>query len=263
MRLVDRAADLARGAGALLLSHYGTLRRADADRKGARRDLVSRADVESERYLLDAIPAGDDVLSEEGSSRDTGARRKWVIDPLDGTVNFLHGIPNWGVSIGVIEDGELAAAAVHAPELDLTVTAAAGEGCFCNGAPARASGTSELAEAIVATGFAYRRNELPDHNFDNFTAIGMQAAGIRRMGAACLDLAYLACGRLDGFWELHLNAWDVAAGILLVREAGGRVTDFTGDEDLDACLFRRHIVATNGSIHEAIRERLAPLRGMG
>ena len=262
MSLVDDARALAVGAGDLLGTYYGDLRRADASRKGTQRDLVSEADFASERYLLEHIPADDDVLSEEGSSRDTGAARTWVIDPLDGTVNFLHGIPNWCVSIGVIEDGHLVAGAVAAPELRLTWCAAAGHGCFCNDERVHVSETAELAESMVATGFPYERDLWPDMNFDNFKAVGMAAAGIRRMGAAAIDLAFVASGRLDGFWEMHLNPWDVAAGVLLIREAGGRVTDFHGSETLDKLLHKRHIVASNGHVHDAIRSRLAPLKGL-
>jgi myo-inositol-1(or 4)-monophosphatase len=260
---LETAIRLARGAGEILLSHHGKLRRADAERKGTRRDLVSRADVEAEEFLRGEIPEGDDILGEEGTARATGAARRWIVDPLDGTVNFLHGIPFWCVSIAAVESGELAAGVVHAPEIGHTWTAARGEGCRLDGEPVRVSETSELAESIVATGFAYRRNELPDHNFDNFTTVGLAAAGVRRMGAAAIDLALLASGTLDGFWELHLNAWDVAAGTLLIREAGGRVTDFHGSEALDDVLFARHIVASNGRVHEELRGKLAPLRGFG
>ena len=260
--MLDLAERLARGAGEILAAHYGKLRRADAKRKSDRRDLVSKADIESERYLLDHIPGEDDILSEEGSSRETGAARKWVIDPLDGTVNYLHGIPYWCVSIGIIEDGELIAGVVHAPELRYTVTAARGGGCHRNGEAVRVSTTDELADAVVATGFAYERNRLADNNLDNFTTVSLRAAGIRRMGAAALDMANVACGSLDGFWELHLQPWDVAAGILLVREAGGTVTDFHGKGDLDAVVSGKHIVATNGSAHEELRDCLAPLRGL-
>jgi myo-inositol-1(or 4)-monophosphatase len=182
------------------------------------------------------------------------------VDPLDGTVNFLHGLPFWCVSIAVVEQGRLAAAVVHAPELGQTFVAAAGAGCRLNGEPVEVSPTGELAEAILATGFAYHRNELADNNFENFTALGLGSAGIRRMGSAALDLAYVACGRLDGFWELHLEPWDIAAGALLVREAGGEVTDFRDSEELDRILFSRTIVASNGRLHDAIRSRLAPLR---
>lgn len=257
-----RAEEMARAAGDLLVSHYGELRRGDADRKrGVRRDLVSRADREAEALVLERIPAADDVLAEEGGGRSTGATRYWVVDPLDGTVNYLHGIPFWAVSIAVIEDGEPVAAVVHAPALNETYRAAKGAGCFRNGRPAHVSGTDELEEAVLATGFAYARNEVADNNLENFSTMALAAAGLRRMGAASIDLAYTACGRFDGFWELHLAPWDVAAGVLLVREAGGTASDFAGASDIDALLHGGNIVASNGRVHEQIRARLAPLRG--
>jgi myo-inositol-1(or 4)-monophosphatase len=259
----ELAATLARGAGQLLLGHFGKLSRADADRKSTHRDLVSRADVEAERYLIERIPESDDILAEEGSDRDTGARRKWVIDPLDGTVNFLHGIPVWCVSIGVLDGDELVAGVVHAPALDLTWTAERGSGCFLNGQRVSVSTTAEIGEAIVATGFAYRRDLIPDNNFDNFSEVGMRAAGIRRMGAAAVDLAFVASGTLDAFWELHLNAWDMAAGILLIREAGGKVTDFGGSEELDKLLFGRNLVASNAKVHDQLRGLLMTPQGLG
>jgi len=260
--LVADAEALARGAAGVLSGFFGKLRRADATTKGARRDLVSEADLASQRYLLEHIPESDDVLSEEGASRNTGAMRTWVIDPLDGTINFLHGLPNWCVSIGVVERGAPVAGVVCAPELRQLYTAAAGKGAFCNGERIHVSGTTDIGDAILATGLAYRRNELPDHNMDNITTLGFACADLRRMGAAAIDLSYVASGRIDGFWELHLNAWDVAAGILLVREAGGKVTDFRGSERLEDLLSGRHVLASNGPLHDQIRSRLAPLRGL-
>ena len=263
MSSLAQAEALARGAGEILTGFFGRLHRGDAKRKaGVRRDLVSEADIAAEAYVNERIPASDDVLGEEGSARETGAARKWIVDPLDGTVNFLHGIPFWAVSVALVENGELAVGVVHAPALGWTFTAARGAGATLNGAAMHVSGTKTLSESIVATGFPYRRDELPDNNFDNFEAIGMQAAGVRRLGAAALDLSLLASGRIDGFWELHLNSWDVAAAILLVREAGGRVTDFTGNEELRALLDGRNLIASNGAIHEELRGKLAAPRGL-
>jgi myo-inositol-1(or 4)-monophosphatase len=254
---------MARGAGELLSTYYGRLRRGDAERKGGRRrDLVSVADHEAERYLIDRIPATDDVLAEEGSERNEGGQRRWVVDPLDGTVNFLHGIPFWCISIAVVDDHELSAAVVHAPVLAQTFTATRGGGCFLNGEKVEVSRTAQIGEAILATGFAYNRNEVPDNNVDNWATMALEAAGLRRMGSAALDLAYVACGRLDGYWELHLSPWDVAAGALLVREAGGRVSDFSGREDVESVIGSRHVIGSNGALHEEIRSRLAPLRGL-
>lgn len=262
--LLQEIESIAAEAGELLAGYYGELRRVHAERKGGRRrDLVSRADREAEDLVVRRIPAADDLLAEEGSGRVTGAARCWVVDPLDGTVNYLHGIPFWAVSIAVIEAGELAAAVVHAPALGETFTAVRGAGSRCNGCAVAVSRSDELADSVLATGFAYDRNRLADNNVDNFSRLVMASAGLRRLGAASLDLAYTACGRLDGFWELHLAPWDVAAGALLVREAGGRVTDFGGVEALDRLLYVRHIVASNGRIHEQLRGSLAPLRGVG
>ena len=259
--ILDIAVTVAREAGELLSGYYGKLRRVDADRKdGRRRDLVSTADREAEALLCARVPASDDILAEEGSGRDNGADHCWVIDPLDGTVNFLHGIPFWAVSIGIVSAGTVSAAVVHAPALGETFTACRGGGCRLNDVPVSVSTTEDIGESILASGFAYNRNETADNNLDNWSTMAMAAGGLRRMGSASLDLAYTACGRFDGFWELQLAPWDVAAGVLLVREAGGRVTDFRGVEEVEAILHGRQLVASNGLVHDAIRQRLAPLR---
>jgi myo-inositol-1(or 4)-monophosphatase len=251
---------LARQTGEVLLPYYGRLSRADATSKGGRRrDLVSRADVAAEAHLLAEIPSGDGVIAEESGRREGGGRL-WIVDPLDGTVNFLHGLPLWCVSIAVVEDGRLVEAAVHAPALDMTFTAAAGAGAQLNGAAVTVSDCADVRDAILATGFPYARDTVADNNLENVPRVGAVAGGLRRMGSAALDLALTAAGRLDGFWELHLNPWDVAAGALLVREAGGSVTDFSGDARLERVLEGRNIVATNGRIHDALRGLLAPLR---
>ncbi len=261
--LLATARGLAEAAGDLLHSYYGSLRRQDADRKrGLRRDLVSRADREAEELIVRGIPETDDLLGEEGSSRTTGAERCWIVDPLDGTVNYLHGIPFWAVSIAVVVNGDLSAAVVHAPALDETFTAVRGAGVRRNDMDVSVSKTTHLSDAVLGTGFAYNRDTAADNNLDNWATMAFASAGLRRMGAASLDLAFTACGRLDGFWELHLEPWDVAGGTLLVREAGGTVSDFGGKEDLDAVLHGRNIVASNGPLHGAVRERLAPLRAL-
>lgn len=261
--MIEEVEALARGAGDLLARYFGTLRRSDAAKKGGHvRDLVSRADTDAEAYVAARLPKDAELLGEETGGGGRGAKRLFVVDPLDGTVNFLHGIPFWCVSIGVVEGDRIVAAVVHAPALGETFTAEAGRGARLNGKPIQVSETAELREALVASGFGYRLDELPDDNLDNWRALTLASAGTRRFGSAAIDLAYVACGRVDGFFELHLNAWDVAAGTLLVREAGGAVTDFRGDGSLAKVLHGRNLVASNGRIHEAIRARLAPLRGL-
>lgn len=259
--ILERAEAMAREAGELLLGYFGRLERADAERKGGRRrDLVSRADREAEALLVERVPDEDDILAEEGEGRARGRARRWIMDPLDGTVNFLHGLPVWAVSIAVQEGDELVAGVVHAAALGQTFAAVRGDGTRLNGEPVRVSRTGVIDEAILATGFAYDRDRNADDNLDNWNRFVFESAGVRRMGSAAIDLAFTACGRFDGFWELHLNPWDVAAGALLVREAGGRVSDFHEREGLDEVLMSRHIVASNGPLHPEIVRRLAPLR---
>ena len=145
----------------------------------------------------------------------------WIVDPLDGTVNFVQGIPIFAVSIGLVDDGEPVLGVVHLPALGQTFWGAPGSGVFEGDRPVAVSATPVLSEAILATGFSYRRNEVADDNTANLQRMVLEVRGIRRMGAAAVDLAYVASGRLDGFWELHLSPWDVAGGAALVRAAGG------------------------------------------
>ena len=264
--MIDVAREIAEEAGETLLESFGRLTASEIRRYGAR-DVVTSADQGAEaliqRRLKAAFPKHR-ILGEE-SGRGQSAREMasegpvWIVDPLDGTVNFVQGIPMFCVSIGYVEDGEPLLGVVHAPALGQTFWGAPGSGAFENERPLAVSVTPMLEDAVLATGFAYDRNRLEDTNFDNLVAIGMRSRGLRRMGAAALDLAYVASGRLDAFWELHLNAWDVAAGAALIRAAGGKVTDQRGGEDW---LFGRHLVATNGLLHEPLRTALAPLKGL-
>ncbi len=259
--MLDKMLSMAHDAGDVLLPYYGRLGTADARRKGGRhRDLVSEADLKAEEMILRQIPPDDDVLAEETGERSTGAERLWIVDPLDGTINFLHGIPFWSVSIALLQQGRLEVAVVHAPALGMTFTATRDQGCRLEGVEVSVSDTDTLGDAILATGFPYARDTVADNNFDNISRVGLLAGGLRRFGSAALDLAFTACGKLDGFWELHLEPWDVAAGVLLVREAGGRVTDFGGDGRLERLLYGRNLIASNTRIHEGLREVLAPLR---
>jgi len=263
----------AREAGAILLERFGHLDRARIRTKSAARDLVTAADVESERAIVarlrqafpdDAIEAEEEV-QDAGDAAGGAPRSRWFIDPLDGTVNFVHGIPAFAVSIarygGPRSDlapdpgADLApeVAVVHVPRLGETFTAERGKGARLDGEPIRVSETMLLGEAILATGFPYRRNELAHNNLENFGRFFLDVRGMRRMGSAAMDLAFVAAGRFDGFWELHLSPHDVAAGALLVREAGGVVQDADGGEDW---LRGGHIVASNPLLFETIRARV-------
>jgi myo-inositol-1(or 4)-monophosphatase len=257
--MIDAARRIAEEAGRALLERFGRLTAGEITRRG-RRDVTTAADREAEalirRRLAEAFP-GVPVLGEEEGGAGREARALWIVDPLDGTVNFVQGIPLFAVSIGYVEEGRPVLGVIHAPALQQTFWGAPGSGAFEGERPLSTSVTPVLEEAILATGFAYKMNETPDDNFESLRRVGLRARGIRRLGSAALDLAYVASGRLDGFWELHLGAWDVAAGAALVRAAGGRVTDLRGGEDW---LFGGHVVATNGLLHETLRGALAPLQ---
>ena len=259
-RALEVAERAARNAGELLLGYLGRLDPEAMRRKSSVRDLVTEADVESERLIVsalreafpeDAIEAEEEVLDARDSDDDP--RPRWFLDPLDGTVNFVHGLPAFAVSIGRYVAGEPRTAVVHVPRLDETFTANAGAGAFLNGKPLRVSDTAELSEAVLATGFPYRRGELEHDNLANFQGFFYDVRGMRRFGSAAIDLAYTAAGRFDGYWELHLSPHDVAAGALLVCEAGGIVTDPDGGENW---LRGGHIVAAGPALQPLIRARV-------
>jgi myo-inositol-1(or 4)-monophosphatase len=246
------AEQAALAAGEVLARLYRSEGQARVEVKGLPRDLVTEADREAEAAALAVIRAAfpqDAVVAEESSPKAAARGRAWIVDPLDGTVNFAHGIPIFSVSVGFAVDGEPRAGAVHAPLLRETFSAAAGEGATRNGEPVRVSAQGDLGLSLLATGFAYRRNEVKENNLDNFARLALGTRGVRRFGSAALDLAGVACGRFDGYWEMWLSPWDVCAGIVLVREAGGTVTGIQGRKDP---VFGGTILATNGRIHAAL-----------
>lgn len=269
--MIDTALAIAREAGDLLLERFGRLTGAEISRKGPR-DLVTAADRDAEaliaRRLADAFP-DHGLLAEEGHGGATLDGPTWIVDPLDGTTNFVHGIPVFCVSLGLVDAGRPVLGVVHAPALRQTFYGSPGEGVVELGSagpgdapssrPVSVSVTPLLSEALLATGFAYDIERLPDDNLDNLARLARVARGIRRLGSAALDLAYVASGRLDGFWEMHLRPWDVAAGAALVRAAGGTVTDVRGG---DAWLFGGHLVASNGLLHDALRRNLSSLKAL-
>ncbi len=259
--VLAEAESAARAAGEILLGHFGRIDRAEVTSKTAARDLVTVADVAAERELVTrlrrafpdhAIEAEEEVHDALDTPGDA-ARPRWFLDPLDGTVNFVHGIPVFSVSMALYVGTEPLVAVVHAPKLGETFTARRGGGAFLDGRRIRVSDCARLADAVLATGFPYRRNELANNNVANFDELILRIRGIRRMGSAAVDLAYVAAGRLDGYWELHLAPHDVAAGALLVREAGGIVRDIAGGEDW---LRGKNVVAAGAGVFEDLRERV-------
>ncbi len=241
-----------REAGALLKVMFHAP--VTVDMKGLR-DPVTEADRAAERLVvarLEKARPADSIVTEEALSAERGGRR-WIVDPLDGTNNFAHGVPHFCVSIGLVEDGEAILGGVYDPMRDELFEAERGRGAFLNGKPIRVSEEGRLIGALLATGFAYDRNETPENNVAPFSRLILDIQDIRRMGSAALDLCYDANGRNDGSGESHRKRGDPAAGALLVREAGGRVTDGAGAPfRLGGSL----VVATNGRLHEALLEKL-------
>lgn len=226
------------------------------DLKGAK-NLVTEVDLASEQLiverLLERCP-GHGILAEEGDYPGGDGTHVWIIDPLDGTTNFAHGYPWFCVSIALQTGGETVVGVIHNPMTDELFTAADGIGAFRNGSRIRVSERQPLSGALLATGFPYDCATDPENNFNHFIRFQKAARGIRRAGAAALDLAYLAAGRLDGFWEVKLKPWDVAAGTLLVQEAGGRVSTFDGSPYE---VTNHRILASNGLIHDEMISLLA------
>jgi len=222
-------------------------------------DIVTDVDLESEQLvcatLLGAFPTHT-ILAEEGGVRGgTDARYRWIVDPLDGTTNYAHGFPFFCVSIGLEVEGRLALGVVYAPSLDELYVAEAGRGASLNDRPIQVSSIGELDQALLATGFPYDRAQF-SRALRSFEVMSRQSQAVRRAGSAALDLCYVACGRLDGYWEHAVSPWDVAAGALIVLEAGGRVSSPDGSAfGVDS----GHIAASNGVLHLPLTAALAPL----
>ena len=219
-------------------------------------DLVTEVDRECEALIVAAIRAewpGHDFLAEENEYAPTGSGFRWVIDPLDGTTNYAHGFPWFCVSIALEIDGEVRLGVICHPMMDELFTAVKGEGAFRNGKRLRVSGRAPLKSSLLSTGFPYDRTRDNENNFANFINFQMAARAVRRAGAAALDLAYVAAGRLDGYWECKLKPWDVAAGQLLVAEAGGKVTNHAGEP---YSIYDHRILASNGLVHDEMVEVL-------
>jgi|UniRef100_A0A7C4ETD4 myo-inositol-1(or 4)-monophosphatase len=250
--------NLTEEAGKILTSYFhGSFRIERKDLSPGGIDIVTDADRASEQYIMDAIARnfhGHDILTEETVTQRAGSEWLWIVDPLDGTVNFAHGFPHFCISIAVAYRDQLAAGMVYDPLKAERFWASRGGGSFLNGQPIGVSKAKSLATSLVATGFPYDKSRSAENNIAEFSRVVVKVQGIRRPGSAALDLVYVAAGRFDGFWELKLKPWDQAAGMLIVEEAGGRVTDrFGADVDYRCST----IVATNGVIHDELLAALA------
>ena len=247
---LDQAVEIAREAGAVIARYFE--RRIGYELK-SEYDLVTEADKQSEKMIVERITArfpGHAVLAEEGGGRENPSEYRWYVDPLDGTTNFAHGFPVFNVSIGLARNGEMIVGVIYDPLRDEMFAAEKGSGAWLNHRRIHVSALTSLRKSLLATGFPSYKRHL-NVNVHYYHQMAMISHGVRRAGSAALDLAYVACGRLDGYWEIGLRPWDMAAGSLIVEEAGGRVTDMTGAR-LD--LAGPHILATNGAIHAEMIE---------
>jgi len=246
--------ELAREAGALLMSYFGKVA---IEYKGDA-DLVTTADRNSEKLIVEQIRRrwpDHDLIGEEGSRNETGSDYRWYIDPLDGTTNFAHGYPVFCVSMALEYKGERVAGVIYDPNRDEMFAAEKGSGSRLNGAPIGVSRTPRLQESLVATGFpSHKRHKNPNIHF--YHQLTLRSHGVRRAGSAALDLCYVACGRYDAFWEFNLNPWDTAAGVLIVQEAGGTVTNFSGQPfSIDS----RQVLASNTLLHKELLHEFAEI----
>lgn len=254
------AIEAATTAGRLLRQGFGKVH--EVNLKSSWIDLVTEFDRRSEKEIIRLIRSKypeHSILSEEQPEgkeaqppREGDSGYRWIVDPLDGTTNYAHGYLVFSVSIALEKQGKLLIGVVYSPILEELFTAEAGRGAYLNGSRIKVSDTANLSESLLATGFPYAPTRI-GLNLEHFTNFIYNAQGVRRDGSAALDLCYVACGRFDGIWELDLLPWDLAAGSLMVREAGGRVTDFRGG---DFSIYGNELLASNGKIHQAMIEVL-------
>jgi myo-inositol-1(or 4)-monophosphatase len=249
--LLRIAQEAAIEAGTFLKESVGRVKSVETKR-GEVRNLVSDIDRGSEERIIRRIRGEyphHAILAEESGGSTSEAEYRWIVDPLDGTTNFLHGLPIFSVTIGVEHRGEIVAGVIYNPNLEELFVAEKGSGAFLNGKRISVSATAELINSLVVTGFPYNIAENPDNAVDHFVHFIYETRGVRRLGSAAIDLAYVAMGRFDGFWEVSLQPWDMAAGVLMVHEAGGRTSDFHGGT---TSVYRKPIVASNGLVHDAM-----------
>jgi myo-inositol-1(or 4)-monophosphatase len=255
--LINAMANAARKAQRSLIRDFNEVENLQVSKKGPA-DFVSAADRKAEKILQQELaklrPDFGFVMEEGGRVEAKDGKHYWIIDPLDGTTNFLHGLPHFAISIGVQREGELIAGLILDVVRDEMFSAEKGDGAFLNDRRLRVSARRKLPEALFATGIPFHGR--PGHApfLKEITSVMGEVAGIRRMGAAALDLAYVAAGRYDGYWEAGLSPWDIAAGIVIVREAGGLVTDLAGG---DKMMETGGIVAANDVLHAPLRKLLA------
>jgi myo-inositol-1(or 4)-monophosphatase len=232
-----------------LLRDFGEVEQLQVSVKGPG-DFVSTADLKAERTLKTELrrahPGYGLLFEESGATAGADSRHRWIVDPLDGTTNFLHGLPHFSISIALERDGEVVAGIVYDPTCDEMYSAEKGQGAFVNDRRLRVSARRQLGDAVIGTGMPHRQDGDHPAYLDTLAAVMAATSGVRRLGSAALDLAYVAAGRFDGFWEFGLKPWDIAAGMLLVREAGGYISDLAGGR---AMMTSGEVLAANDHLH--------------
>ncbi|MBT0812040.1 inositol monophosphatase [Litoribacter ruber] len=253
--ILERTKETAKKAGEFIRQESESFNVDKVEHKGFN-DLVSYVDKQAEKIIVDNLSqilpeAG--FITEEGTAESNGEAYSWIIDPLDGTTNFVHGIPVYAVSIALIHKNELQIGVVYEINRDECFYAQKGGGAFCNGKPIKVSKAPTLEDSLVATGFPYYDFGLMERYLALLANMMKKTHGVRRLGSAAMDLCYVACGRVEGYFEYNLNSYDVAGGAIIVSEAGGKVTDFDGGSNH---VFGRNIIASNGNIHEEMLEEI-------
>ena len=256
--LINVMAAAALKASRGLLRDFGEVEQLQVSKKGPA-DFVSAADLRAERIVLRELararPDYGSLSEERGATEGRGSNRRWLVDPLDGTTNFLHGVPHFCISIGLEEDGQIVAGTIYDPLRDEMFWAEKGAGAFLNDRRLRVSARGDLHDAIVATGVPHHGRVGHEPFLKQMESMMAEVAGIRRLGSAALDLAYVAAGRYEGYWEAGLSPWDLAAGIIIVREAGGFVSDLAGGDTMLDC---GDVIASNDQLHRQFASLISP-----
>ena len=252
--MLDFTIDTAKQAGSILMQHFGEI--STIERKSTEIDLVTIADTQSEAFIIDQIKTNysqHQIIAEESDLQNGDSNYRWIIDPLDGTTNFVHNLPIFAVSIGLQYKEQTILGVVYNPAADKCFVAEKDGGASLNGNPIHTTSTNTLINSLLVTGFPYIQDDLWEKGFDIFKKLYGKTQGIRRLGAAALDFCFVAMGRFEGFWEFGLQPWDVCAGALILEEAGGRVSDW---DDSPMPFSGQRVLATNGYIHKDIIEIL-------
>ena len=251
---LEFAIDMAKEAGNIILKHFGKI--TSIDRKSSEIDLVTLADTESEEFIIKKIHSiypDHHIIGEESDLIEKNSNYRWIIDPLDGTTNFVHNLPIFAVSIGLQYNEETILGVVYNPAANKCFTAEKNGGAFLNGEPIQISSTNTLCNSLLVTGFPYIHDDNWGRGFELFKEFYGKTQGIRRLGAAALDFCFVAMGRFEGFWEFGLQPWDVCAGALILQEAGGKVTDW---DKSPMPYSGKRVLATNGHIHNEMVKTL-------